>query len=226
MVVNLGQQIGQGHMKRVLILSATAIFLAACEPTVPDSGAGVGFNDYNALEQNRAERDAALAGSINDPEGRAISDETVETATDVATTTPAVKVDLNNPGISDEQDFGAVSSRESIESDRERLAAQSGAYQTIQPTALPTRSGNGGPSIVEFALSTSNSVGQSVYRRTGIASDSRFNRNCAKYASSDMAQIDFLGSGGPERDRRGIDPDGDGFACYWDPTPFRRAVNN
>ena len=213
-------------MKRVLMLTVSAVLLAACEPTVPNSGAGVGFNDYNALEQNRAERDAALASSINAPAGRAISDETVETGAEVATTNTSARVDLNNPGISDEQDFGAVSSRESIESDRERLAAQSDAYKTIQPTALPTRSGGSGASIVEFALSTSNSLGQSVYRRTGIASDSRFNRSCAKYASSDMAQIDFLRAGGPEKDRKGVDPDGDGFACYWDPTPFRRAVNN
>jgi hypothetical protein len=32
-----------------------------------------------------------------------------------------------------------------------------------------------------------------------------------------------LSNGGPERDRLGLDPDGDGFACYWDPTPFRLA---
>jgi len=136
----------------------------------------------------------------------------------------AREVHLNNPGISDEQDFSAVSSRESIESDRERLAAQGQAYQVVQPKALPQRSGSKDPSIVEFALATSNAVGQSLYRRSGLAAESRFVRNCAKYTSSDVAQIDFLASGGPERDRKGLDPDGDGFACYWDPAPFRQAV--
>ena len=43
----------------------------------------------------------------------------------------------SNPAISDEQDFSAVSSRESIESDAERRAAQAAARQQIEPTALP-----------------------------------------------------------------------------------------
>lgn len=51
-------------------------------------------------------------------------------------------------------------------------------------------------------------------------------RNCAGYASPDQAQIDFLANGGPQRDRKGLDPDGDGFACGWDPSPFRSAVGN
>ena len=34
-----------------------------------------------------------------------------------------------------------------------------------------------------------------------------------------------LPCGGPERDPRGLDPDGDGFACDWDPAPFRAAVS-
>ena len=46
-------------------------------------------------------------------------------------------------------------------------------------------------------------------------------RACAAYSSPDRAQEDFLASGGPERDRKSLDPDGDGFACAWDPAPFR-----
>ena len=49
-------------------------------------------------------------------------------------------------------------------------------------------------------------------------------RNCADYRTPDEAQRDFLTRGGPERDSRGLDPDGDGFACGWDPAPFRAAV--
>ena len=49
-------------------------------------------------------------------------------------------------------------------------------------------------------------------------------RACAKYSSSDLAQSDFLAQGGPRRDRLGLDPDGDGFACAWNPQPFRAAV--
>lgn len=131
-------------------------------------------------------------------------------------------IDRNNPGISDEQDFDAVANRETIESDAERLARQRAAYQVIQPTAVPQRSGNAGPNIVAFALQTTNAVGQSLYQRSGFNLEGKFRRNCADYASPDLAQADFLRNGGPERDRKGLDPDGDGFACYWDPTPFRK----
>lgn len=128
----------------------------------------------------------------------------------------------SNPGISDEQDFSAVSSRESIESDADRLARNRQQYQVVQPTALPTRPGNTGPNIVAFALSTTHAPGTPVYRRSGL-SLTNANTACARFASPDQAQEAFLGDGGPERDRRGIDPDGDGFACSWDPRPFRTA---
>ena len=32
--------------------------------------------------------------------------------------------------------------------------------------------------------------------------------------------------GGPKVDPKGIDPDGDGFACYWDPKPFRSVLKD
>jgi len=134
--------------------------------------------------------------------------------------------DLNNPGISDEQDFDAVASRESIESDAQRRAAQAAAFEQVQPTAVPERTGSTGPNIVEYALSAPNVKGQEWYSRFSISSQGRFQRNCASYRSPDEAQRDFLARGGPERDPTGIDPDGDGFACGWDPAPFRLAVGN
>ncbi len=131
-----------------------------------------------------------------------------------------------NPAtISDEQDFDAVAGRESIQSDAERRAEQAAAYQVIQPTALPQRAGDGGPNIVEYALSAPNVRGQEWYSRFTLGGiGGRFERNCASYRSPDDAQRDFLARGGPDRDARGLDPDGDGFACGWDPAPFRAAV--
>src|SRR5690606_21855215 len=128
--------------------------------------------------------------------------------------------------ISDEQDFGAVSGRQSIESDAERLARQRAAYEVVQPTAVPTRPSGTGPNIVAYALSTTNAVGQKIYSRSGFNADSKFLRACASYTSSDRAQQDFLANGGPQKDSKGVDPDGDGFACYWDPTPFRKVARN
>ena len=48
-------------MKTVYFAIAVAC-LAACEPAVPDSGAGVGFGDYNTYEANRLNREAQLQG--------------------------------------------------------------------------------------------------------------------------------------------------------------------
>ncbi|NHB78271.1 hypothetical protein [Rhodobacter calidifons] len=129
----------------------------------------------------------------------------------------------SHTGISDEQDFSAVASRETIESDAERIARNRAEYVVVQPKDLPTRPGDTGPNIVEFALATKHAPGVQMYRRSGLGvRDS--NAACAKYASSDKAQQDFLAKGGPERDRMGLDPDGDGFACAWDPRPFRTAL--
>ncbi|WP_373354706.1 hypothetical protein [Pseudoroseicyclus sp. CXY001] len=130
---------------------------------------------------------------------------------------------ISHPGISDEQNFDAVASRETIESDAARLAENAAQYQVVQPTALPTRQ-EAGPNVVEYALSAPNRRGQEWYSRSIIQIPGQFERNCSSYNSPDEAQRDFLARGGPNRDPRGIDPDGDGFACGWDPAPFLAAV--
>lgn len=129
----------------------------------------------------------------------------------------------SHTGISDEQDFNAVSSRETIESDKERIARNRADYVVVQPKDLPQRPGDTGPNIVEFALATKHAPGVQMYKRSGLGIRD-VNAACAKFASSDQAQQDFLAKGGPERDRMGVDPDGDGFACSWDPRPFRTAL--
>lgn len=138
----------------------------------------------------------------------------------------AAPIQIESTGISDEQDFDAVASRESIESDAERLARQREAYQVIQPTALPERDEEVGPNIVEYALNAPNRLGQEWYSRSLLVIDpvGRFQRNCASFRSPDEAQREFLARGGPDRDPLGIDPDGDGFACGWDPAPFLIAL--
>jgi hypothetical protein len=91
----------------------------------------------------------------------------------------------------------------------------------VAPTAVPRRP-NSGPNIVSYALSTRHPVGQKVHRRSPFTGQAQFDRNCGRYASADLAQEAFLEAGGPERDRLRIDPDGDGYACGWNPAPFRR----
>ena len=114
-----------------------------------------------------------------------------------------------------------MSARESIESDAERLERQRAAYVQVEATPVPQRTGDAGPNIVAYALSTTNAKGQPVYSRGLFTSDSRAARNCAQYPSPDLAQIAFLKAGGPQKDRMSLDPDGDGYSCGWDPAPFR-----
>jgi len=175
----------------------------------------------------------------------AVAGSGVETSDDIATETAAVLAAANansgqaplqaspsnpspqsNAGISDENDFSAVSDRQSISSDAQRIAQNRAQYQVVQPTALPSRSGASSPNIVEYALGTSNPRGARVYSRSGFNGSAKAARNCARFASPDQAQIEFLSNGGPQKDRKGLDPDGDGYACTWDPAPFRQAAQN
>jgi len=139
---------------------------------------------------------------------------------------PAPQLVDNGLGLSDEQSFDAVTGRETIESDAQRRAAQAALREQVEPTDLPERPANTGPNIVQYALEAPNTKGQEWYSRSLLSGQSRFERNCAAYATADDAQRDFLARGGPERDRLGIDPDGDGFACGWDPAPFIAAIRN
>jgi hypothetical protein len=227
---------------------ALVAILSACAPQVPDSARGVGFNTPEAIDA----RDAALQGgdirvpqTVLPPQGGtgapppltgvgpvpgSAEDTAARTALILQQTAPggAIQADpgavaVNEAGISNENNFDAVSQQRSIQSDAQRIAQNKAQYQVIEPQALPQRDGSEQPNIVAFALSTSHPVGTRVYARAGLNGAARAERNCAKYTSPDKAQIDFLAQGGPLRDRKGLDPDGDGYACRWNPEPFRKA---
>ncbi|MDJ0821889.1 MAG: hypothetical protein QNJ09_08795 [Paracoccaceae bacterium] len=232
---------------RYLSCAVAALALAACAPTVPDSGAGVGFD---RLDQQRLQRDAVLEGrdvttvpgpidvqatpldadgqpapgaaqAANTPADQIAADANSGVVPlQASPSNPAPPVVTNAAGISGENDFAAVSDQRDIQADAALIARNRAQYQVIAPTDLPTRPGTNQPNIVEYALRTTNDVGTPLYRR-GFTSESRYQRACAGYASSDLAQEAFLARGGPERDRLGLDPDGDGFACGWNPAPFR-----
>lgn len=210
-------------IRAIPFVLGAALMVAACAPQVPDSAAGVGFDGYDSFQERREAELAGLPPPV--PDGPVIGSETAGNITLPATTGQPVEtvVDINNPGISDEQNFDAVAERESIESDAERLASNRQAYILIQPTDLPTRPSDGRPNIVAFALATNNPLGEPLYDRRR-SSENRFLRACARFTSPDLAQEEFLARGGPDRDGMGVDPDGDGFACGWDPSPFRAVL--
>ena len=233
--------------------------LVACGPTVPESGPGPGFEDYNSYLRSRTNNPYATAPVVpaqpaqaapafsTDLASSAIAASETGTTTPVGPTT-ALPLDPmalgedrargNAPagieettaemgyvtgGVSDEQDFSAVKSRESIESDKARIEANRAQYVVIQPGALPTRPGDTGPNIAEYAIATNNPVGVSLYHRPSIYLVN-VKAACSKFTSPDLAQQAFLANGGPQSDKKGLDPDGDGFACDWDPRPFRAAL--
>lgn len=231
----------------------TALLLAACTPSTVETGSGVGFQDYQSFIRGARPAPGpapvavppvtgfdplAAAAAIDRAEGVAspapFTAPTVTTAGALPPLDPSrprggapagireESGEVDNLGISDEQDFDAVASRETIESDAERIARNRAEYVVVQPGALPQRPGETGPNVVEFALATTHAPGVQLYRRGGLSRD--VNAACSRFPSPDLAQQEFLARGGPERDRLGVDPDGDGFACSWDPRPFRTAL--
>jgi hypothetical protein len=236
-----------------LLAGVAAVALAACAPQVPNSAAGVGFGDYQDYSASREAQLRGPGGLVPGPSisteqagsgGAAVAADTLaalgvqpqgqprtvptgtgpspierSAAGSAGAVDPVVPA---NPGISDEQDFAAVSARETIESDRERMARQRAAMQQVAPEPVPTGT-SGSANIVAYALATTHAVGQQMHRRVNLFGEGRSQANCARYASPDLAQEAFLSRGGPERDPQGLDPDGDGFACFWDPAPFRAA---
>lgn len=261
---------------RSAVMILAALGLAGCGTAVPDSGAGVGFQDYDAYNapapsaatppagftpggalaaidkaegkntdtaltptnqplsaqaasspyaapaaQPYGQPQGAVIGGTERPRGNAPAG-IAETTSEMANV-PGSSANVGT--VSDEQDFQAVTKRETIESDKARIERNRAQYHVDQPTALPQRSGSDAPNIVQFAISTNHPKGTQMYKRGGLRLNS-YNAACGKFPSPDLAQEAFLAAGGPDRDRKGLDPDGDGYACAWDPTPFRAAVQN
>ena len=78
------------------------------------------------------------------------------------------------------------------------------------------------PVLVRYAHQEQHNPGADIYKRTG-GSVLDAGRTCSGYASADIAQRAFIAAGGPILDPKGMDPDGDGFVCGWDPRPVRNA---
>ncbi len=189
--------------------------VAGCTPSAPNDGAKY-FDDItpDPVElENRNQRPP----SVQSPETVRPPAETVATT---QTTSVAVEpaAPTNSGGISDSQDFSRVKERETIETDAAKLAALKANYKVVDPKAVPRR-GNS-VNLAAYALQQKNAVGERVYRRFSVGIS-----NCAKYRKNpDDAQRAFLKAGGPATDKLNLDPDGDGFACTWNPDTYRRLL--
>lgn len=183
---------------KYFVMIAMGLTLVACERGTPND---VIIAGYNAPQVETLPADGAGAAKVD------------------------AQSDIPTGTISNEQDFDAVATAQTVESDAERIATNRAKYIVIDVQALPKRIDNL-PNVVEYAIRTKNLVGVQLYSRFGTELKTLSFGGCGKYSSTDAAQQAFLSRGGPERDILGLDPDGDGFACRWDPRPFRAAVQN
>lgn len=205
--------------------------LCACGPRLPDSGAdqsyGAALDQATSAAQGPGNLGTSGAEDPNRPRGGDAPAGIASVQSELEYDANGNRVSVppeNRAAISDEQNFDAVKSRVSIEQDAARLAQQRAQYQVIQPGPLPPRPAGEVPNLADYALSTNNAVGEKLYKRFSVFGKDAYDRACARFTSADLAQEAFLRRGGPERDPLGIDPDGDGFACDWDPAPFRRVT--
>ncbi|MEO1548905.1 MAG: hypothetical protein AAFR93_00565 [Pseudomonadota bacterium] len=131
---------------------------------------------------------------------------------------PGTGIDPNDQAI-DLNQFSQEEQRRQREEDARRIAEARARLVVVEPTAVEQVNPN--INVASFARETTHALGTRLYNRGAFRSRSQSNRVCAQFASADDAQRRFLGAGGPETDEFNLDPDGDGFACGFDPRPYR-----
>lgn len=182
-------------MRKLTILAVLAV--AAC-------GENAGWNpNYTMNSTNYGEylreREVALKGEAPAPvvipvklPGKA------PTAADIAGTAPRQQTAAVSTGAADAPQLPANAQR-----------ATTGPY----PGSTPV--------LVRYAHAEKQNPGTVTYPRTSIDANAA-SRVCTTFANPAAAQTAFIAAGGPLVDARGMDPDGDGFVCGWDPRPYRQ----
>lgn len=208
-------------MKSYISLVAALMLAVACSPNSPDDGAQYFSNiapETSALDAEKQRLEAAETTVVAQEDG--VEDIAASALASLDTPEANLVAGQNSASISDSQDFSAVSARETIESDAAKLAALRERYQEVSTEDVGTVPTRNGPNLASYALQAQNAVGEKVYGRFNIGLS-----GCGRFrVDPDAAQREFLANGGPERDPRRLDPDGDGFACDWDPSIYRRLL--
>lgn len=181
---------------RLVILAVAGAVLAGC--AVNDgNNPNYLIGDKTSYDQYRHQREAALMSGSAAPH-----------AVPVTLPVDALTVEEIRAGGPVKAQPAAQARRANVPPRRPDLpVATSGPYQGSTPV------------LVRYAFEVDHQPGTRVWARSGGAVSSA--AVCARYASADRAQLAFLGAGGPQRDPRGLDPDGDGFVCGWNPAAYR-----
>lgn len=187
----------------------------------PITGMPMTLDQQAAFEAAERERLAnggdPLVGTIEDALNRA--DGTY--ATDPSTGLPLT----NNYGIDPNSDSInlATYSQEQQAIDRAIAARelQNARNQLVIVSPDQIQGASRANALQRFATTTTNNVGEKQYRRSLFSDAETTQSNCAQFRSADDAQKAFLAGGGPGSDPQRLDPDGDGFACGWNPAAYR-----
>ncbi|MCX7643710.1 MAG: hypothetical protein N2Z62_00235 [Rhodobacteraceae bacterium] len=234
-------------MKHIIAVTAL-LSLAACVDQSSQIQRGVGFGDYTLYQQQQAylARARAMASAPQQPAPLPVQTAAAAPAPGAVPLAPVATAPLPAAPASAAAAPATIGSETLAVLGASPAPAAAAAApapapsyataaaplsavepQSIAPTAAatlpnaPAAAEFDGANIVAFALATTHPVGQQMYRRTNLFGTARTERACARYPSPGLAQEAFLSRGGPERDPLGLDPDGDGYVCGWDPAPFR-----
>jgi hypothetical protein len=196
----------------LLICAMSALALAACGTgrAPNDVSEGVGFSDYQSYQARQTALRTAPPATVRPPAD--VAAEPFAPAPGVTAAAPPTPT----RGIAD---LAAAAIAEA-ETGATGLPPVAPGGDDFTAPPLPEGMAVLGANVVAFALSTSHPVGQRVWSRFPL----RLGRpevRCQDFRTTDLAQDWFLENEGPERDRAGLDPDGDGFACNWDPERYR-----
>lgn len=228
---------------RILGSCMAVLTLAACEGgSAPNTYAamsqGVGFGDYQRHLRERESQGRSNVPYSIPPETRApAAAPAVDTSTgplplgpvSVIPATPSPAASAAQPvaqgsgssTVSDAQTYQPIPFGQRPEGAE---IPPSGTTEIVHVTSVPTGEAASGPNVMAYALQTRHAVGSAQHRRMNPLRWSRWENACLQFPNQDAAQEAFLATGGPERDPQNLDPDGDGFACWWDPAVYRQAA--
>ncbi len=227
------------HSPRTLLMGTALALIAACAPSQAPQETGT----QQPTEETEPADDGAPISAIpgldepDDTPRTSAEDGGADDGESIARDAlAAVRGDEGESGAANDAPFGdaeRAGAEPDIGGERDTGAEVDLAEEQVDPPApeqpvaqgdTPDEADPDAPNVVEYALSTRHAVGETQHSRRGLFAERRFQRNCAEFDNQDLAQEEFLRRGGPEDDPLGLDPNGDGFACWWDPEPYRTAA--
>ena len=127
-------------------------------------------------------------------------------------------------GLSENHNFIDLSlstlAQQNIEKERAAKKLEDARKERIEIEISNSSNSSDYVNVAKFARDTKNNKGEKIFTRLSFSIYDNWNE-CSKFKNKDEAQRSFLKDGGPFNDRFNLDPDGDGFACDWDPDIYR-----